>query len=185
MEQKGTLGYEVKVDDIETRIRANPEKPIAELLSEAERTFYRDHLLLDWQIAKEAIEKAKAREMELRVKLVSKFAGFDPDKVKGTENLELGNGWKLKSVKKLNYGFIKNADDKTDKQAIDAALGKIEATGEVGRYIAEKLVKWTPDLSVSEYNELSPEFKAIIDTVIVTSSGAPTLEIVPPKGSKK
>ena len=139
----------------------------------------RDQLLVHWQEAKEALEKAKEAEMFLRKKVVD-FA-FDPNKQSGTENVDLGNGYKLKAVKKLNYGFIKNAENKLDKAAIDKALAKIEKDGAVGELIAERLVKWTPDLSLSEYKLLSDKHKAIIDSVIVTSDGSPTLEIVEPK----
>lgn len=139
----------------------------------------RDQLLVSWQEAKEALEKAKEAEMFLRKKVVD-FA-FDPNKQSGTENVDLGNGYKLKAVKKLNYGFIKNAENKLDKAAIDKALAKIEKDGAVGELIAERLVKWTPDLSLSEYKLLSEKHKTIIDSVIVTSEGSPTLEIVEPK----
>ena len=139
----------------------------------------RDQLLVSWQEAKEALEKAKEAEMFLRKKVVD-FA-FDPNKQSGTENVDLGNGYKLKAVKKLNYGFIKNDENKLDKAAIDKALAKIEKDGAVGELIAERLVKWTPDLSLSEYKLLSDKHKAIIDSVIVTSEGSPTLEIVEPK----
>lgn len=139
----------------------------------------RDQLLVHWQEAKEALEKAKEAEMFLRKKVVD-FA-FDPNKQSGTENVDLGNGYKLKAVKKLNYGFIKNDENKLDKAAIDKALAKIEKDGAVGELIAERLVKWTPDLSLSEYKLLSDKHKAIIDSVIVTSEGSPTLEIVEPK----
>jgi len=139
----------------------------------------RDQLLISWQEAKEVLEKAKEAEMFLRKRVVD-FA-FDPNKQSGTENVELGNGYKLKAVKTLRYGFIKNAENKLDKAAIDKALAKIEKDGAVGELIAERLVKWTPDLSLSEYKLLSDKHKAIIDSVIVTTEGSPTLEIVEPK----
>jgi len=139
----------------------------------------RDQLLVHWREAKEALEKAKEAEMFLRKRVVD-FA-FDPNKQSGTENVDLGNGYKLKAVKKLNYGFIKNDENKLDKAAIDKALAKIEKDGAVGELIAERLVKWTPDLSLSEYKLLSDKHKAIIDSVIVTTEGSPTLEIVEPK----
>lgn len=139
----------------------------------------RDQMLVEWQASKEALEKAKELEMQLRKQVVD-FA-FDPNKQSGTENVELGNGYKLKAVKTLRYGFIKNAENKLDKAAIDKALAKIEKDGAVGELIAERLVKWTPDLSLSEYKLLNEKHKAIIDSVIVTTEGSPTLEIVEPK----
>ena len=156
-------------------------------LTETDKIAYRDWLLVQWNLSKERLEAAKADEMEWRKKSVA-FA-FNPEIKKGTERIELGNGYQAKAVKKLNYGFIKNEKTgKLDKAAVDAALTEIEKLHPAGAYIAENLVKWSPELSLTEYNKLEGELaplKQIIDKVIVTSEGAPTLEIIEPKGSKK
>ena len=151
--------------------------------TEAEFVAERDRLLLAWEESKKALEVAKEKEMEQR-KAVVAFA-FDPNKESGTERIELGNGYQAKAVKKVNYGFLKTEDGKLNKAAIDKALAKIEKVGgAVGELIAERLVKWTPDLSLTEYKQLDEKFKKIIDEVIVTSEGAPTLEIIAPKTPK-
>ena len=151
--------------------------------TEAEFVAERDRLLLAWEESKKALEVAKEKEMEQR-KAVVAFA-FDPNKESGTERIELGNGYQAKAVKKVSYGFIKTEDGKLNKAAIDKALEKIEKVGgAVGELIAERLVKWTPDLSLTEYKQLDEKFKKIIDEVIVTSEGAPTLEIIAPKTPK-
>lgn len=150
--------------------------------TDAEFIEKRDALLLQWQDAQKRLEVAKAEEMVLRKQCVD-FA-FDQDKISGTERVELGGGWEAKAVKKLTYGFIQDKEGKLDRKAINAALDKIEARSDAGAYIAENLVKWTPALSVTEYNKLNPEDKAAIDAVIVTKEGAPTLEIIAPKAPK-
>ena len=150
--------------------------------TEAEFIAERDRLLLSWEESKKALEVAKEKEMEQR-KAVVAFA-FDPNKESGTERIELGNGYQAKAVKKVNYGFVKTEDGKLNKAAIDKALSKIEKTGPAGELIAERLVKWTPDLSLTEYKQLPEKLKSIIDEVIVTSEGAPTLEIITPKAPK-
>ena len=151
--------------------------------TEAEFVAERDRLLLAWEESKKALEVAKEKEMEQR-KAVVAFA-FDPNKESGTERIELDNGYQAKAVKKVNYGFVKTEDGKLNKAAIDKALAKIEKVGgTVGELIAERLVKWTPDLSLTEYKQLDEKFKKIIDEVIVTSEGAPTLEIIAPKTPK-
>lgn len=147
-------------------------------LSESNFVIVRDRLLVEWNVTKEELEKAKEREMELRKAFVD-FA-FDQNKTSGTENLDLGNGYKAKSVKKENYGFVKNADGKIDEKAIDEAVSKLAKTPN-GGLIAERLVKWSPTLSVSEYKLLSAEQLKIVNKVIVVSQGAPTLEIIEPK----
>lgn len=152
-------------------------------LTETDKVTYRDYLLEIWEVRKAELENAKNAEMEIRKAIVA--IAFDPSKQSGTERVPLHNGYELKSVKKLNYGFVKGPDGKgIDKNRIDAALATIEADGAVGELIAQRLVKWEPTLSLTEYKLLSAAHKAAIDAVIVTSDGAPTLEIVPPKGTK-
>lgn len=150
-------------------------------LTETDSLFWRDYLLAKWERSKAALEIAKADEMEQR-KAVVAFA-FNPDKKSGTERVELANGYELKAVKKLNYGFIKTPEGKLNKAALENALRAIEAKPN-GELIAERLVKWNPDLSLTEYKLLPTDMKEIIDTVIVTTDGAPSLEIIPPKSQR-
>lgn len=142
----------------------------------------RDRLIMAWQASQTKLAAAKESEMQLRKELVE-FA-FDQSKQSGTETLELGGGYKLKAGKKLNYGFIKGEDGKTDRKAIETALTKIEKDGAVGELIAERLVKWSPELSISEYKKLDEKYRKAIDAVIVTSEGAPTLEFIEPAAAK-
>lgn len=146
------------------------------LYTEAEFEAERTRLILEWQKSKNEVEVAKEAEMKAR-KLLVEFAS-DPSKEKGTENVDLGNDYKLKIVKKINYGFV------PDRNQINAVLNGIESTGEVGKLIADRIVKWNPVLSMTEYNQLDPEFKKAMDTIIVTTEGAPTVEIVEPKAKK-
>lgn len=151
--------------------------------SDAEFEAERTRLLVEWEAQKAALEVAKEKEMTAR-KAVVDFA-FDQNKTSGTERIELGNGYQAKAVKKINYGFVKDAEGKLNKRAIDKALEKIEKIGgAVGELIAERLVKWTPDLSLTEYKQLDEKYKKVIDEVIVTTEGAPTLEIIAPKAPK-
>lgn len=143
----------------------------------------RDRLIAVWEADKVKLETAKADEMESR-KAVVDFS-FDPENKKGTERIALHNGFELKTVKKLNYSFMSPVDGVEVVDAVDKALQQIEAMGDDGKFIAERLVKWSATLSMTEYNALAPQYKTVIDTVIKTTEGAPTLEIVAPKGTKK
>lgn len=140
-----------------------------------EHLWFRDKVLAQWEESKSALEIAKENEMTQRKQVVA-FA-FDPEKKKGTERIELANGYELKSVKKLNYNV--------NQDTVNDALDKIEALDEQGKFIVERIIKWKAELSVSEYNDLDERYRKIIDEVITTSDGAPTLEIVPPKGQKR
>lgn len=41
-----------------------------------------------------------------------------------------------------------------------------------------KLVKWKPELNLTEYKKLTPEERAIFDNALVKSPATPTLEVV-------
>lgn len=160
----------------------NPETGEVRNYSEAEYIAERDRLLVDWQAKKAALDTAKEAELEAR-KLSVMFM-HDPAKSGSTENVELGGGYKAKMKVPVRYGFIQNDAGRVDKARIEKALSKIEKTGEAGELIAERLVKWTPELSLTEYKQLSDKFRSIIDDVIITTEGTPTLEIVEPKAKK-
>lgn len=135
-----------------------------------------DMVIGEWNDAVAALAKAKELESKLRTELVTRK--FPSHKDSGTENAELANGWKLKAVFKQNYN-LQNKDD-----AVDKALSKIEKTSEAGAFIAARLVKWKPELSVTEYKALEPKLKKIIDEVLTISDGTPALELVAPKTAK-
>jgi hypothetical protein len=160
----------------------NPETGEVRNFSEAEYMAERDRLLVDWQAKKAALEVAKEAEMAAR-KLAVMFM-HDPSKSGTTENVELGGGYKATMKVPVRYGFIQNAEGRTDKAKIEKALAKIEKDGEAGELIAERLIKWTPELSLTEYKQLPDKYRKIIDDVIITSEGTPTLEIKEPKAKK-
>lgn len=143
--------------------------------SPQEYIFYRDFLLEKWETSKTEMAAAQATEMDLRKQFV-KFA-FDPEKKSGTERIELANGYEAKAVKKVNYSV--------NQETVNSALDKIEALGPEGKFIAERLIKWKADLSLTEYKGLAPQYKVLIDEAVTTTDGAPTLEIIEPKSKKK
>jgi len=130
----------------------------------------RDMAIMSWRNAKQTLDAAKENEMQMRKNLTNLLF---PNPVKGTQRFNLGNGYSIKLVHKLNY--------KLDKDRVEQALDKIEAQGPKGELIAERLVKFTPELSQTEYKLLSEIDKKIIDEVLTVEPGAPTLELEEPK----
>lgn len=130
-------------------------------------TLTRDEKILEWKNAKVQLDAFKTLEMKLRSELVSE--NFDGSKLEGTENLDLGNSWKLKCVKKLSHKLT-NKNGETAKALV--ALPS---------HISERLVKWEPTLSVSEYKRLDPAHRAIIDEVLTIKEASPSLDLVAPK----
>jgi len=144
-----------------------------------------DALLLLWNDMKKAIEDAKNNEMELRKYIVAREF---PKKQEGTNTKELGEGYKLKAVIKYNYNLA-------DNDTVEKCLDHISALGNEGPFIADRLVGWKPTFYKTEYNDLlerkskgderAIKILSIIDRMLTITEGAPTLDIVEPKGKKK
>jgi hypothetical protein len=143
----------------------------AKELSPAER----DALLLAWDEAKKNLEVAKEREIIARKAAFS--ACFEAPR-EGVNTLELGNGYSAKGTYKVNYLLDK------DVTKVEKVLDKIAAMGAEGAVIADRLVKWSADLSLTEYRQLDAKYKKVFDTIVTTREGAPTLEIKAPKEAK-
>ena len=135
----------------------------------------RDALIQNWQAAQSELAAAKDKESALRAEVIATLFAEHPDK--GPVNYELGGGYKVKAVFKQNYRLA-GSDE------VDAVLSKIENSGPEGEFIAKRLVKWKPELAITEYNVLEPKFKKIIDNVLTISAATPTVELVIPKAKK-
>lgn len=131
-----------------------------------------------WENSVKALEVAKETEMNLR-KLAFTLAA--PDAKEGTNRVELFNGYELKGVRKVNYTLDK------DLAKVRPIYDAICKTGNEGAFLADLLFKWSCDIAPGEYKKLDTNnpshttIKTLIDTILTTKDGAPTLEIVPPK----
>lgn len=151
-----------------------------------------DELLLEWDASKKALEVAKETEMELRKKCVAK--GYGTNAPEGTNNIELGNGYVLKAVIKYNYKLVAPPEFKgTLLKAIDETMDRMSAISNEGSFIADRIFKYTVDLSKTEYNALVEEASnspikqkllAEVNKVLEIKEAAPTLEIKEPKKKK-
>lgn len=151
-----------------------------------------DDLLLDWRKAKDALDAAKSHEADLRGKVVAAYT--NPDKETGTENVPIGNDWFVKVVKALNFKLKSFEEGVSHRVAVERALNAIatatkdsqgsELNPALGAVVAARLVKWEPELSLSEYKLLLPGHREIIDSVLEVKPGSPTVTLVPPKEKK-
>ena len=143
-----------------------------------------DMLLLLWQEKKDAIERAKVEEMDLRKYIVKREF---PKATEGTNNKDLGSGYTLKAAIKYNYNLA-------DNDTVENTLEKLSKLGNSGSAIADRLVSWSPSFKLLEYRELCDEklkgskFAAdalnIIYEMLTISDAAPTLEIKAPRSKK-
>lgn len=120
-----------------------------------------------WENTKAQLTKLKAFEMEVRKAIVYDGGFFNEDVTTGTERVELGGGYELKSVKKETYNL--------DSDLVEAALENFTEDE------AKLLVSWVANLSVTNYKKLTPEKQAFFNDCLDIKTGAPTLEIKTPK----
>lgn len=142
----------------------------------------RDRVLAEWQTAAAALEAAKADEMAKR-KLAFPVV-FGTEAKEGTNRVPLANGWSVKGVRKVNYKLD------SDITKVNVAYAAVEALGNEGPFLASRILKRVYDFGQGEYKKLDPanpthaQAKALIDAILTTSDGAPTLEIEAPKQPK-
>lgn len=143
-----------------------------------------DQLLMLHMEKKKAIEIAKEEEMELRKYIVNRAF---PKKQEGTNTKALGNGYELKASVKYNYNLA-------DNDIVELCLNRISSIGNVGSFVADRLVSWKPSFLLTEYRQLC-EDKAkgdevarcildIVNEMLTVTEAAPTLEVKEPKAKK-
>lgn len=151
-----------------------------------------DKILVKWQAAKLALAVAKETEMNLRKQAFN--LGFGEDADEGTNKLELGNGYELKGVKKLNYKLVvPTGFDGAVVDAVDECAERFAKISNEGGFIADRLFKYSVDLSISEYrllaedakvNEIKNKLLNELNKILEISEATPTLEIKEPKAKK-
>ena len=146
-------------------------------------TVERDIILLHHDGLKKALEAAKENELAFRKFTVKAVL---PDAKEGMNNVDLGNGYTLKAGVKYNYKL------KGTNEEIEKALDDIEAMGNEGKFLAERLVSWTPNFLLTEYRmlnekdatDIQKKILARINEVLEITDAAPSLEIKEPKSKK-
>lgn len=142
----------------------------------------RDELLATWETAKTVLTAAKESEAQARIAF-GDFAFPVAGRKSGVNKLELNNGYVAKLGHKANHKIVASNQAVEDAEEIAPKLGN-EAV-----FLFERIITWTPNFSVGEYNKLdvsSPEHKKVkelVDTLIEVSNGMPSLEIVAPKAT--
>lgn len=144
-----------------------------------------DQLLMLHLEKKNKLAELKEEELELRKYIVNRAF---PNKVEGTNTLDLGGGYQLKAGVKFNYTL-------KDSKLVEDGLDLIAKVGNQGAFIADRLVSWTPNFLLTEYRKLQDDAKEgsqeakdicmIIDTFLTIDDAAPTLEVKKPKAKKK
>lgn len=126
-------------------------------------------LVEEWYVLSKKVEGYKAdieRELELRKALQPVLF---PDPKEGVNKDDLPDGFVLKLTHKV--------DRKVSEEELESIREPLAKLG----VSLDTLVKVKHDLVVKEYKQLTEEQKKVVDTVLTTKPGSPTIEIVPPK----
>jgi len=150
----------------------------------------RDAAIQDWLDRRAKLVEIKETEMVARTGVAKMLF---PNPSKGTQRFPLGGGYAIKLVHKLNYtlgdankvngegGKVSRADQVFELEA------KMAALGEVACVLTDRLIKWTPELSVTEYDKLDLsdpvqlQLRNLIDGILTVAPAAPALEFEEPK----
>ena len=124
--------------------------------------------IAEWERLKDELTRIKQQEIALRRKIFGAFFTVE----EGTEYRPLGNGYRLKAIAKLDRNIDIAHFDTMRPQFKDAKINP------------DDLVKYKPELVLSEYRKLTKEQQHLVDLTLIIKPGAPTLEIVAPKEEK-
>lgn len=128
-------------------------------------------LALEWTRLNEALKEAKRLEAEKRAELVA--ACFPAGLELGTNKRELEGGYLVKAVVKSNAKVLL-----VDK--LKSGVAKLVALGAAGELLAERLVKWKPEVSVSEWKKLTPQQQRLFKDAVSLEGAAPSVEVTAP-----
>lgn len=138
-----------------------------------------DAVLAEWQKAADALSAAKDYEARLRVVVVE--LNF-PDPKEGTNRNQLPDGRSIKCSVPYRYD-LSNKEAKAEK-----AIDDMTAISQQAGFVADRLIKWEPELSIKEYRLLNPDnpaaqteeqkrILAILQTILTIKPGSPQIEI--------
>jgi hypothetical protein len=131
--------------------------------------------LKKWYKLQEELAQVKAAEAMLRSRIAKHFF---PKPVEGSAE----NKYPLND----GTGAILQMDHTINRKVLEPELDayreslKVEGSN-VLKLPLNKLIKWKPELSKSEYNKLTAEERKVCDSFLNIKDGAPQLKIVIPK----
>ncbi|CAM0073312.1 hypothetical protein VPHK251G3_0055 [Vibrio phage K251 g3] len=132
-----------------------------------------DQKILAWSQNSELLGQVKALEMQQRKQL---FEALFPDPKVGTQHHELGAGYKVTAVYKM--------DTKLDEAAFELILPEIEKLGDKAKAELLEAVKYKPSLVAKGYKDMSTDVKELFDEAVTTKPASPSLKLVVPKPDK-
>jgi hypothetical protein len=168
----------------------NPPEVVGQEESPEDFVIRRDKEIQAWLDSKPVLEAAKTAEMSARASVTSTLF---PNPRKGTQRYALNGGFNVKLVHSLTYtiGDKDKVNDEGKKIGVDVQARELEekicALGAEAELLCERLIKWKPELSATEYEKLDSEsplqlsIRNLVDEVLIVKPGSPQLTFEEPK----
>lgn len=131
-----------------------------------------------WHRLTEQMTELKAQEMKLRKELLYECFDYNDDDREGTQNFDLGKDYKLKAAFKLSLKLENKNNEVFD------IIEEFKSVGPEGEFLSERIVKWKPELSKKEYDQLPEQYRTLIDSILISKPATPSLKLVAPKVKK-
>lgn len=174
----------------------NPEVQAVAGAAETPEAFTarRDAEILGWREDKQQLDFWKEREAASRITV---SATLFPTPRKGTQRYELGAGYKVKLIHGLNYTLgdkdmvdpLRPGETIPVNRQVEDLQEAIAQVGNEGAFLADRIIKWRPELSATEYEALDPEnpnhmrIKELIDAILTIKPASPQLTLEEPKAA--
>lgn len=121
----------------------------------------------EWARLNKELKAIKDKEMLLRKKI---FSCCFKDPVEGTNTFNLADGWAIKGKYVLNR--------KPDIALINNRANDLRTVYGIN---LDQLIKWSPELALSEYRKLTDEQRKVVDDCLTITEGSPSIEVVQSK----
>lgn len=125
--------------------------------------------LVKWDNMKRQLAALKSEEAILRARI---FGHYFPDPTEGTNTADLNGGWVIKG----KHVITRSVDV--------AALTNLTPLLREKGYNIDKLIRYKPELSATEYKKLTPDQQRVFDQVLTIKNGSCGLEIVLPAANR-
>lgn len=126
----------------------------------------------DWQYAQQKARQWRETEMSLRAEVMAiAWPAYANAPTAGTVYADIANGYKIKYEQTFSYN-LKDTPTLKVEQVLDNHFEPLAA---------DLLVRWKPELSVSNYKKLTDAEQRYFAPVLTIKPDAPKLELIAPK----
>lgn len=127
------------------------------------------HKALAAQVKALVVQERELRAEVIKAVFPELLGGNDT----GTFRHSFGKGYELKVEIRPQPGF--------KPEQLAAALELMTADGDLGKELAGRLVKYTPELRVAEFKKLPPKYSEMLEGVVALGQQSPTVDLTVPQ----